>query len=73
MKYFIEHFGPHIGENWQSLGNPKITPEIQRELIAGTAREAAGRNYRELVDWRDRCLVGILEAVGKETGKPDAT
>lgn len=71
MKYFIEHFGPHIGENWANLGNPKITTEIQRELIAGTAREAGGRGYRDLVDWRDRCLVGILEAINKEAGKQD--
>lgn len=71
MKYFIEQFGPHIGQNWESLGNPQITPEIQQELIDGTGREASGRNYRELVDWRDRCLVGILQAVTKEPGKPD--
>ncbi|MDZ4735856.1 MAG: 3-hydroxyacyl-CoA dehydrogenase NAD-binding domain-containing protein [Rhodospirillaceae bacterium] len=69
MSYFIEQFGPHIDQSWENLGDPKITPEIQRELIDGTAREAAGRNYRDLVDWRDRCLVGILEAVNKETGK----
>jgi 3-hydroxyacyl-CoA dehydrogenase len=72
MKYFIDHFGPHIGENWENLGNPKITPEIQRELIDGTAREASGRDYRSLVDWRDRCLVGILEAINKEAGKQGA-
>jgi 3-hydroxyacyl-CoA dehydrogenase len=72
MKYFIEHFGPHIGENWENLGSPKITPEIQTELIDGTAREAAGRDYRALVDWRDRCLVGILETVNKEADKSEA-
>ncbi|MEX2298495.1 MAG: 3-hydroxyacyl-CoA dehydrogenase NAD-binding domain-containing protein, partial [Dongiaceae bacterium] len=71
MSYFIEQFGPHIGQSWENLGDPKITPEIQRTLIDGTTREASGKNYRDLVDWRDRCLVSILQAVGKEPGKPD--
>jgi carnitine 3-dehydrogenase len=71
MKYFIEQFGPHIGENWRALGNPTITPAIQQELIDGTAREAAGRDYRETVNWRDRCLVGILKALKEEESGSD--
>jgi 3-hydroxyacyl-CoA dehydrogenase len=73
MKYFIEHLGPHIGESWANLGNPIMTEDIQRQLIDGTGREAGDRDYRELVDWRDRRLVGILEAIGNAEKSGGAT
>jgi carnitine 3-dehydrogenase len=65
MKYFLEQFGPHIGENWQNLGNPKMTPELKQKLIEGTKTQAAGRSYQELVRWRDEKLADLLNAIAK--------
>jgi 3-hydroxyacyl-CoA dehydrogenase len=65
MKYFLEQMGPHIGENWQKLGNPTMTPELHEKLIEGTKTQAAGRSYQELVRWRDEKLADILKAIAK--------
>ena len=65
MKYFLEQMGPHIGENWQKLGNPKMTPELHQKLIEGTKTQAAGRSYQELVRWRDEKLADLLNAIAK--------
>lgn len=65
MKYFLEQFGPHIGESWQNLGNPTMTAELQQALIEGTKTQAAGKSYQELVRWRDEKLADVLAAVAK--------
>jgi len=63
MKYFLEQFGPHIGESWQNLGNPTMTPALQKALIEGTKTQAEGKSYPELVRWRDEKLADILAAI----------
>lgn len=72
MAYSLDHFGPHIEENWAKLGNPRLTPELVRTLIEGTRREAAGHSYAELVAWRDRCLVALQRALAQNPLPPAA-
>lgn len=69
----MTHFMPHLGvplarDWWRDLGNPELTPELQKKIIDGVADEAAGRAIPELAAERDRCLIAILEALKAARG-----
>jgi 3-hydroxyacyl-CoA dehydrogenase len=64
----MTHFMPHLGvplarEWWPALGNPELTPALQKKIIDGVADEAAGRDIPALAAERDKCLIAILEAL----------
>lgn len=70
----MTHFMPHLGvplarDWWPALGNPELTPEVQKKIIDGVADEAAGRAIPELAAERDRCLIAILEALKAARGE----
>jgi hypothetical protein len=54
---------------WPALGNPELTPDVQKQIIDGVAEEAAGRSISELAAERDRCLIAILEALKTARGE----
>jgi carnitine 3-dehydrogenase len=69
----MTHFMPHLGvplarDWWPALGNPELTPEVQKKIINGVADEADGRTILELAAERDRCLIAILEALKAARG-----
>ena len=45
------------------LRPPEISDELREALVAGCAREAAGRTVPEIARERDACLVAILKAL----------
>jgi 3-hydroxyacyl-CoA dehydrogenase len=62
----IQHFmdtlmGP-MAAMWPSLGNPQVTPALQRKIVEGVVAEANGRSIDDLAAERDGMLLG-LEAV----------
>jgi carnitine 3-dehydrogenase len=64
----MTHFMPHLGvplarDWWPALGNPELTPAVQKQIIDGVDEEAAGRTIPALAAERDRCLIAILEAL----------
>jgi 3-hydroxyacyl-CoA dehydrogenase len=64
MRHFMPHLGvPQAKEWWPSLGNPELTPEVQKLIVDGVDEEADGRGIADLAAERDRCLVAILEAL----------
>ena len=70
----MTHFMPHLGvplarDWWPALGNPQLTPAVQKQIIDGVAEEAAGRDIPELAAERDRCLIAILEALKTARGE----
>jgi 3-hydroxyacyl-CoA dehydrogenase len=70
----MTHFMPHLGvplarDWWPALGNPQLTPAVQKQIIDGVAEEAAGRGIPELAAERDRCLIAILEALKTARGE----
>jgi carnitine 3-dehydrogenase len=70
MANFMDHFAGPLQSWWRDLGNPTLTPELQRRIIDGVAAEADGRSTVELAAERDRILLKVLEAVrDKDMGK----
>jgi 3-hydroxyacyl-CoA dehydrogenase len=61
----IEHFfhqlaGP-ITVWWKSLGQPELTPEVQKKLIDSVHIEVGSRTIGELEAERDEILLGLIE------------
>jgi 3-hydroxyacyl-CoA dehydrogenase len=68
MAHFLDHFGGFMAARWRELGNPMLTPELERKLVDGVAEEAAGRSVPALAAERDACLVDILAALAERRG-----
>jgi carnitine 3-dehydrogenase len=60
MTHFMSHLATAMQSWMDDLGQPKLTPEVQRLIIDGVAEEAAGRSVADLARWRDEKLVEIL-------------
>jgi len=61
MQHFIEHLLPVMSSGlWKALGNPTITPELQRTLIEGVLQEAGTRSVEQLAQEENELLVGLL-------------
>jgi len=63
MAHFMKHLLVPMQSWWDDLGDPDMTPAVQRKIIDGVADEAAGRSIADLAAERDRCLIAILDAV----------
>ncbi len=64
MAHFMEHLGPANEVWWRSLGQPTLTPELQRAIIDGVAAEAGGQGVPALAARRDALLVALLQTIG---------
>ncbi len=62
IAHYLSHLGPSQERRWATLGNPRLTPEVCAELIAGIQAEAAGRGIAELEADRDVRLIAALLA-----------
>jgi len=61
MQHFIEHLLPVMSSGlWKALGNPTITPELQRTRIEGVLQEAGTRSVEQLAQEENELLVGLL-------------
>ena len=66
MAHFMEHLGPANEVWWRSLGQPTLTPDLQRAIIEGVAAEAKGQAVPELAARRDALLVALLQTIGDQ-------
>jgi 3-hydroxyacyl-CoA dehydrogenase len=62
MEAYLQRLGPSQERRWETLGTPRLTPELSRNLIDGVLNEAAGRSIAELEDERDAALIRALSA-----------
>jgi hypothetical protein len=46
---------------WKSLGQPELTPEVQKKLIDSVHAEVGSRSIEELEAERDEILLGLIE------------
>lgn len=71
MAHFLDHIGPAMERWWADLGQPELTPEVRKKLIAGWAEEMAERSVAELAAERDERLLALREMLGRQTRNQD--
>ncbi len=62
IEHFFDQFTGPLTGLWSSLGNPTITPEVRKLMIAGVLDEAAARSLETLAAQRDDALLSLLAA-----------
>jgi carnitine 3-dehydrogenase len=70
IEHYLSHLGPSQVKRWASLGNPTLSPEVQKRIIEGVAEEAGNRSIQELEERRDRALIEILKSRTEVAGEP---
>ena len=61
IEHFFEQFTRPMTAWWKSLGNPVLTPEVQKKLIDSVHAEVGARSIDSLGAERDEMLLGLLE------------
>jgi hypothetical protein len=61
IEHFLEQFTRPLTAWWKTLGNPVLTPEVQKKLIDSVHAEVGSRSIDSLAMERDEMLLGLLE------------
>jgi hypothetical protein len=59
--HFFEQFAGPITAWCKILGQPVLTPEVQKKLIDSVREEVGGRSIDELAAEREEMLLGLIE------------
>src|SRR5882762_10472920 len=65
IEHFFEQFSGPMTAWWKVLGQPVLTPEVQKKLIDSVHAEVGSRSIAELEAQRDEVLLGLLELRAK--------
>jgi 3-hydroxyacyl-CoA dehydrogenase len=72
IEHFFEQFAGPMTAWWKVLGQPVLTPEVQKQLIDSVRAEVGSRSVDELAAERDDLLLELIELRTK-TGRGSAT
>jgi 3-hydroxyacyl-CoA dehydrogenase len=61
IEHFFEQFTRPMTAWWKTLGNPVLTPEVQKKLIDSVHTEVGSRSIDSFAAERDEMLLGLLE------------
>jgi 3-hydroxyacyl-CoA dehydrogenase len=61
IEHFLQQFTGPMTAWWKSLGQPELTPEVQKKLIDSVHAEVGSRTIVELEAERDDTLLGLIE------------
>jgi 3-hydroxyacyl-CoA dehydrogenase len=61
IEHFLEQFTGPLTAWWKGLGQPVLTPEVQRKLIDSVRAEVGSRSIEALAAERDEMLLGLIE------------
>jgi 3-hydroxyacyl-CoA dehydrogenase len=61
IEHFFQQFTGPMTAWWKVLGQPVLTPEVQKKLIDSVHAEVGSRSIAELEAQRDEVLLGLLE------------
>jgi 3-hydroxyacyl-CoA dehydrogenase len=65
IEHFFQQFTGPMTAWWKVLGQPVLTPEVQKTLIDSVHAEVGSRSIAELEAQRDEILMGLLELRSK--------
>jgi 3-hydroxyacyl-CoA dehydrogenase len=71
IEHFFQQFTAPMTAWWKVLGQPVLTPEVQKKLIDSVHAEVGSRSVAELEAQRDEVLLGLIELRAK-TAKTSA-
>ena len=61
IEHFFQQFTGPMTAWWKVLGQPVLTPEVQKKLIDSVRAEVGSRSIDELAAERDELLLGLIE------------
>ena len=61
IEHFFQQFAGPMTAWWKVLGQPQLTPEVQKKLVDSVHAEVGSRSIDELEAERDEMLLGLLE------------
>src|SRR5579863_9971351 len=61
IEHFFEQFTGPMTAWWKVLGQPVLTPEVQKQLIDSVRAEVGSRSVDELASERDEMLLQLIE------------
>jgi len=61
IEHFLQQFSGPVTAWWKALGQPVLTPEVQKNLIDSVHAEVGSRSIDELAAARDEMLLGLIE------------
>jgi 3-hydroxyacyl-CoA dehydrogenase len=61
IEHFFQQFTGPMEAWWKVLGNPHLTPDVQKKLVDGVHAEIGARSVDELAAERDEILLGLIE------------
>ena len=61
IEHFFQQFAGPMTAWWKVLGQPVLTPEVQKKLIESVHTEVGSRSIDELAAERDELLLGLIE------------
>ena len=61
IEHFLQQFAGPLTASWKGLGQPELTPDVQKKLIDSVHAEVGSRTIEELEAERDEILLGLLE------------
>jgi len=65
IEHFFAQFSGPMTAWWKVLGQPVLTPEVQKKLIDSVHAEVGTRSIDELATERDELLLGLIELRAK--------
>jgi carnitine 3-dehydrogenase len=72
IEHFFQQFAGPMTAWWKVLGQPVLTPEVQKKLIDSVHADVGSRSIAELEAQRDEVLLGLLELRAKAEKTPAA-
>jgi len=61
IEHFLQQFAGPMTAWWKALGQPVLTPEVQKKLIDSVHAEVGSQSIDELAAERDEMLLGLIE------------
>jgi len=61
IEHFLQQFTGPLTAWWKDLGQPVLTPEVQKKLIDSVQAEVGSRSINKLAAERDEMLLGLIE------------